>query len=159
MNTFFIRTSGDATVSAHAIRTALEAYNPNIVVTATASMDDLMARSMAEERFRATLSLIFGAAALVLAAVGLYGLAARRVADRRREIGVRVALGARPADVHRLVVVDALRTIAMGVSAGFPVAFAASQVTATLLYGVLLGLRMCSVPRLPLWGSPPLSQR
>jgi ABC-type antimicrobial peptide transport system permease subunit len=91
---------------------------------------------MIEERFRATLSLMFGSAALVLAAVGLYGLAARRVADRRREIGVRVALGARPVDIRRLVIGDAVRTIAVGRSLGFPVAYVASRVTGTLLYGV-----------------------
>jgi putative ABC transport system permease protein len=99
-------------------------------------METLVARSMAEERFRALLATIFGAAALVLAAVGLYGLAARRVADRRREIAVRVALGARPVDVRRLIVSDALRTIALGLLVGLPAAFAASQVTQTLLFGV-----------------------
>jgi putative ABC transport system permease protein len=136
VNTFFVRTSAGAEAPLPAIRQALQDYNPNIVVTATASMETLVARSMAEERFRALLATIFGAAALVLAAVGLYGLAARRVADRRREIAVRVALGARPVDVRRLIVSDALRTIALGLLVGLPAAFAASQVTQTLLFGV-----------------------
>ncbi len=136
VSTFFIRTSGDTAVPLSAIRSTLQAYNPNIVVTSTASMDQLMSRAVAEERFRALLSVLFGGVALLLAVVGLYGLVARRVADRRREIGVRVALGARPADVRALVFMDAIRTIAIGFAVGLPMAFAASQVTQTLLYGV-----------------------
>jgi ABC-type antimicrobial peptide transport system permease subunit len=92
--------------------------------------------SIAEERFRATLSGIFGAAALVLAAGGLYGLAARRVADRRREFAVRVALGARPGDVRRLVVRDALTIVATGLAIGLPCSFAIAQITSGLLFGV-----------------------
>ena len=136
LDTLFVRTSGDAITLLPAVKRTIELYNPNIVIRSMTSMDQLMARAMAEERFRATLSLMFGGAALVLAAVGLYGLAARRVADRRREIAVRVALGARPADVRGLVTRDALRTIGIGLIIGLPAAIAASQVTQSFLYGV-----------------------
>jgi len=135
LNTLFVRLSGDA-ASLTAIRSALRDHDPTMVVTGTAMMDHLVARSVADERFRAMLASVFGGAALVLAVVGLYGLAARRVAERRREIGVRVALGARPADVRILVFRDALRTVALGLAAGLPAAFAASQVTQSFLYGV-----------------------
>jgi ABC-type antimicrobial peptide transport system permease subunit len=135
-NIAFVRTAGRSAASASAIRGSLKEYNPNIVVTSTTSMEELLARSMAEERFRASLSIVFGGASLVLAAVGLYGLATRRVADRSREIGVRIALGARPGDVRRLVIFDGLRTIAIGLVVGLPAAFAAVQLTPTLLYGV-----------------------
>jgi len=73
---------------------------------------------------------------VLLAAVGLYGLIARRAADRRREFGVRIALGARPSDVGRLVVRDALLIITLGLIAGLPAAYAAAQVTQLLLFGV-----------------------
>jgi hypothetical protein len=136
INTFFVRSAGDAEPPAAAIRETLGRADPNIVVTSVAMMEDLVARSVADERFRAAASAVFGGAALGLAAVGLYGLALRRVADRRREIGVRLALGARPGDVRSLVFRDALRTIAIGLAVGLPAAFAASQVTQSFLYGV-----------------------
>ena len=78
----------------------------------------------------------FGAPALLLAAVGLYGLAARRVTDRRREFGVRVALGAAPANLRRLVLRDALLIVATGLGVGLPAAVAASSVTRAFLFGV-----------------------
>jgi ABC-type antimicrobial peptide transport system permease subunit len=136
VNTVFVRTGDGAAASAPVMQATLREYNPNIVVTATAPLEDLVGRSMAEERFRAILAVMFGVTALGLAGVGLFGLAARRVADRRREIAVRVALGARPADVRGLVMLDTFRTIAFGLALGLPAAYAASQVTQTLLYGV-----------------------
>ena len=82
------------------------------------------------------LSLMFGAAALLLAAVGLYGLAARRVIERTREFGVRVALGARPGDVRGLVLRDAGTSVGLGLLTGLPLAYIASQVTRSFLFGV-----------------------
>jgi ABC-type antimicrobial peptide transport system permease subunit len=99
-------------------------------------MDDLAAESVAEPRFRATLATAFGAAALLLAAVGLYGLATRRVEERRREISVRIALGAQRSDVRRLVLTDTLRTLLIGLAIGVPAAFTASQTLRALLFGV-----------------------
>jgi putative ABC transport system permease protein len=109
---------------------------PQLVVTATTTGETAVARSVAEERFRATLSLCFSVAGLMLAAVGLYGLAARRAAARRREFGVRVALGAEPSNVRALVLRDALAIVAAGLFVGLPAAFGASQVTSALLFGV-----------------------
>jgi putative ABC transport system permease protein len=74
--------------------------------------------------------------ALVLAVVGLYGVISRRSADRRREFGVRVALGARPADVGGLVIRDAALLIASGLAIGLPAAYATAQVTESLLFGI-----------------------
>jgi ABC-type antimicrobial peptide transport system permease subunit len=99
-------------------------------------MDALVARTVAEPLFRARLATAFGLFALLLAAIGLYGLASRAVADRRREIGVRVAMGARPADVRRLFLRDAFRTVLIGLLLGLPAAYAVSQLTQTFLYGV-----------------------
>ena len=136
VTTFVVRTTGDAAAVLPSVRDALRAYDPTMVITSTATMDSLLARSIAEERFRASLSVIFGAAALVLSATGLYGLCVRRVIDRRREIAVRVALGARPDNVRALVFRDAWRTVALGVAVGAPAAVAAVQVTRTLIAGL-----------------------
>ncbi len=133
---FLVRSDADVMSLIPAIRNAIADVTPELVVTAAVSMEDRVALSVTEERFRATLSSLFGAAALVLAAVGLYGLVTRRAADRRREFAVRVSLGARPADVRRLVFRDAALVIAGGVLVGLPSAYAAAQVTRTLLFGV-----------------------
>jgi putative ABC transport system permease protein len=133
---FVVRTSGDAAAVLPRMRQAIRDVDPQVVVTATDTVERLTLKSIAEERFRASLSALFGGASLVLAAVGLYGLAARLVADRRREFGVRVALGAQPRDVRRLVLRDALWTVGLGLLAGVPAAALATQVTRTMLFGV-----------------------
>jgi len=133
---FVVKTSGDPSALLPALRQAIPDVDPQLIVTALTTLDDRVAQSVVEERFRATLSVLFAAAALVLATVGLYGLMARRSADRRREFGVRVALGARPADVRGLVFRDALIIVVLGLLVGLPSAFAAAQVTQSLLYGV-----------------------
>lgn len=133
---FLVRTAGDPTRVLPAVRRAVGDVSPQIIVTSMTTMASRLGESVTEERFRATLSAIFGTAALVLAAVGLYGLATRRVADRRREFGVRVALGARPVDVRRLVVRDSLIVVSIGLMIGLPASFATAQVTRSLLFGV-----------------------
>ncbi len=133
---FLVRGDSDVMALIPAVRKAITDVTPELVVTTAVSMEDRVAQSVTEERFRATLSSLFGAAALVLAAVGLYGLVTRRAADRRREFGVRVAMGAQPGDVRRLVFRDAALVILVGLIVGLPSAYAAAQVTRTLLFGV-----------------------
>jgi ABC-type antimicrobial peptide transport system permease subunit len=99
-------------------------------------MTDMMRRSVAEERFRARLSVAFGATALALAALSLYGLISRLVAERRREIGVRLALGAPRGSVLRLVMRQALLLVIAGVIIGVPASVGASSLVESLLYGV-----------------------
>ena len=82
------------------------------------------------------LSAMYGGVALLLAAVGLYGLAARLVAERRREIGIRVALGAGRRDVRRLVMRDAWLIVGVGLVVGGPAAYAASKFAQGMLFGV-----------------------
>jgi ABC-type antimicrobial peptide transport system permease subunit len=89
-----------------------------------------------EERLLVMLSGIFGALALGLAAVGLYGLMSFGVATRTREIGVRLALGARPARVTRSVLAGALRMLGIGVVIGVPLAWLASRLIGRLIFGV-----------------------
>ena len=117
---YIIRGATDVASLLPAVRQAIAQVSPQLVVTSTALMEERVARSVAEERFRAMLSAAFGLTALTLAAVGLYGVIVRRTADRRREFGVRVALGARPADVGGLVLRDAAILIACGFALGLP---------------------------------------
>jgi hypothetical protein len=131
-----VRASTDASAVLPSIRQAVADLNPQVVVAALQRMDGLLAGTIAEERFRAMLSAGFAGAALVLAAVGLYGVAARQVADRRRELGVRVALGARPAQLRGLVLREALVTVGVGLLVGLPAAFLVSQVLQSVLFGV-----------------------
>lgn len=98
-------------------------------------MDDRLSNSLSRQRFGVMLLSAFGALAVALAAVGLYGVLAFIVAQRRREIGVRMALGASPADVIREVLGQGVRLAGVGIGVGLLLAVAASRVLTTLLYG------------------------
>lgn len=95
-----------------------------------------MDRTVSNQRYRATLASAFGVSALVLAAIGLFGLLSRAVSERQREIGVRIAVGARPTDVVRLVLSEPGRPVAASLFAGIVAALGSSRVIQSLLYGV-----------------------
>jgi hypothetical protein len=133
---FLVRTSGDSRQLTSTLRDTIRGVSPLWIVTSVASGDDLFAASIAEERFRGRLSVCFGAAALLLAAIGLAGLSLRRVAERRREFGVRLALGAAPADLHRLVLRDAAAIVAAGLLIGLPAALGATRLAEAVLIDV-----------------------
>jgi ABC-type antimicrobial peptide transport system permease subunit len=99
-------------------------------------VDEIMGASLDQPRLNARFLTMFAGAALTLAAVGLYGLLTLLIADRRRELGVRMALGASGRDLVRLVVAGAGRLIVLGIAGGLLLTFAASQVLQTLLFGV-----------------------
>jgi ABC-type antimicrobial peptide transport system permease subunit len=98
-------------------------------------MDEQLSHSLQRRRFSVTLLSIFGAVAALLAAVGLYGVLAFIVAQRRREIGVRIALGATGADVIRDVLGHGLRLAALGVSIGLALSLAITRLMSALLFG------------------------
>jgi putative ABC transport system permease protein len=100
------------------------------------SMEDVVSRSISRERFNMLLMTMFGASALLLAAIGIYGLMAYSVEQRTQEIGIRLALGARTADVRRMVIVQGMRLALVGVAIGLAAAFGLARVIANLLYGV-----------------------
>ncbi len=118
------------------LRQTIEGHDTPMFVTATTPLSDLVASTIVVERSRALLSGMYGLVALLLASVGLYGLAARLVAERRREIGIRVALGAGPRDVRHLVMADAWMIVGIGLVVGIPAAIAASRLAQGMLYGV-----------------------
>jgi putative ABC transport system permease protein len=100
------------------------------------SMEDVVARSISRQQFNMLLMTVFGSAALLLAAIGIYGLMAYSVEQRTQEIGIRLALGAREADVRRMVIVQGMRLAVIGVLIGLASAFGLARVVASLLYGV-----------------------
>ena len=132
---FVVRISGDV---APVMRLLREAVTPGtgLAVTASTTMEAVLARSMAAQRFRALLGSVFALSAVMLVAVGLYGLAARMVAERRRELSLRFALGAQPQGIRALVFRDGLTTAAIGLAVGLPAAVMATAAVRSLLFGV-----------------------
>jgi putative ABC transport system permease protein len=133
---FVVRASGEPTALVSALRDVVTSGDSQLAVTYVDTMRTMMARTVANERYRATLSSAFGGAALLLAAIGLFGLLTRAVNERRREIGVRIAVGAKPGDVVRLVLREGGLLVAGGLLAGVPAALAAAQLIRAQLYGV-----------------------
>jgi putative ABC transport system permease protein len=134
--TISLRTRGDPRALAPALRRAVLEIDPNQPISALATMDKVLADTMAPRRFNALLLGAFAGLALVLAALGLYGLVAYLVAQRTHEIGVRVALGAERGDVLALVLRQGLLLIAGGVALGLLAAFGLTRLLASLLFEV-----------------------
>jgi len=105
-------------------------------VSSVRSMEDVVARSVSRQRFNMLLMTVFGASALLLAAIGIYGLMAYSVEQRTQEIGIRLALGANAGDVRRMIIRQGMRLAMIGVIVGLASAFGLARVIATLLYGV-----------------------
>ena len=122
-----------------AIRREIAAIDRNVEITLVRSLDDQIAGSVSNEKIVATLSGFFGAFALILAMIGLYGLMAYAVTSRTREIGIRIALGAESDRVAGSVMAEALGLVAIGLVIGVPGALAASKVGQALLYGMSPG--------------------
>ncbi|HEY1434550.1 MAG TPA: ADOP family duplicated permease, partial [Thermoanaerobaculia bacterium] len=121
---------------ASAATAAVHAVDPTQPVDQILSMEQLLATSVSRQRFGMLLLASFAALALVLAAVGIYGVLAYAVRHRRREIGIRMALGARMSDVLRLVVVQGMRPALLGMAIGLAAALALTRGLSSLIYGV-----------------------
>jgi putative ABC transport system permease protein len=131
-----IRATGDPLALAEPARAALAATDPDVPLFRVRSMEQLVAASVAQPRLYALLLAVFALVAITLAGVGLYGVLAQTVAQRGRELGVRMALGATARDVVGMVVTQAARLAGAGVLFGLAGGFAAARLLATLLYGV-----------------------
>ena len=135
--TFVLRTDGrDPMRLADGARRTIWSVDPNIVISDVASMNDRVAVSMRTEHDSALLFGLLALTALVMAAVGVYGVAAYSVAQRTREIGIRVALGAARGDVRRLVVRQAVWPTAWGIALGVVVAAQLTRLVSSMVYGV-----------------------
>ena len=119
-----------------AIRDALVQIDPGIPLTRVRVFEDYLTKSLARPRFNALLLSIFAGVALLLTAIGIYGVMAYSVAQRRQEIGVRMALGAQRGDVLRLVVGGGMKLTALGLLLGLSAAFALTRLLGSLLFGV-----------------------
>jgi putative ABC transport system permease protein len=119
-----------------AIRGEVAAVDPGLAISDIRTMDDIVSRSIAAPRFTAVLIGVFAALALVLAAVGIYGLVAFVVAQRTGELGIRLALGAATNDILRLVVGQGMRPVVLGLGAGLAAALALGRLLTTMLIGV-----------------------
>jgi putative ABC transport system permease protein len=131
-----VRTEVEPEALVSAVRGELHAIDPELALSQVGTMEELMSLSTGQSRYRMTLLGTFAAVALLLAAVGIYGVTAYTVSRRTREIGVRVALGARPGDIMRLVVGQAMAPSLAGVAIGVALALALAQSLSSLLYGV-----------------------
>jgi putative ABC transport system permease protein len=134
--TVFVRTAGDPMGSAPVLRSQLAALDPQIAAGRIRPGDALVRQALAQPRFRMILLVGFAATALVLAALGLYGVMAFAVSQRRSEIGLRIALGAERGEVVGLVLRQGMLPVAAGLAIGLAGALAASEVMRTLLFGI-----------------------
>ena len=131
-----VRTAGDPADLVQAVRRTVAAVDPDLPIDAINPLTTLMQDSIRAERLVAQLAAAFGVLALLLAAIGLYGVMSYATVRRTGEIGLRVALGARQSDVLRLVVREAMVLVVAGVAIGLPLAFASSRLLRTQLHGV-----------------------
>ena len=134
--TILVRTANDPRLIAPAARAALQQLDPELPLAGVATMDQLLADSLSRSRFTMLLLGIFAGVALVLAAVGIYGLIAYSVTQRTQELGIRIALGAQRRDVLRLVLAQGTRLTFLGVAIGLFAALALSRLLSTLLFAV-----------------------
>jgi predicted permease len=134
--TFLIRGPAPAAELASRIDDEVRAVDPELPIYAVRSLESSIAASVAERRFVMRLLGLFALAALLLAAIGVYGVIAYSVVQRTREIGIRMALGARPGDVQRMLLVEGGRLAALGVAVGVAGALLLTGAMSALLYGV-----------------------
>ncbi len=134
--TVYIRTAYDADQIMPQVRTKVHALDAGLPIYAVRTTETQLSNSLSTERMIASLSTVFGFLATLLAAIGLYGVMAYSVAMRKREIGIRMALGAEPSKVRRMVMNDVLLLVAIGVGVGVPAAIVLMRMVATQLYGL-----------------------
>jgi predicted permease len=134
--TLLVRGGGDPQLLAGAVRREVSALDPELPIYNVKTMDAAVEESLAGRRFSTLLLALFAAVALALAAVGVYGVMSYGVVQRTREIGIRMALGARQRDVLRLVVSGGAQLAGAGIGIGIALAIGLSRVLRGMLYGV-----------------------
>jgi putative ABC transport system permease protein len=133
---FTVWSDRDPALAAGLLRDAIRSADPAQAITRIRTFDEILATSLASRRFNTLLVLAFAGAALLLAAVGTYGVMAYSVSVRTRELGLRAALGATPAELQQLLLGQGARLVGMAVAIGIGAALAAAGVLSGLLYGI-----------------------
>jgi len=134
--TLVVKTTGDPSREARSLRALVVGHDPTIGVDSVTPLDTLLRTSVAQPRLYAVLAGSLAVLALVIAAVGLFGVLGYAVGQRTREIGVRTALGARPADIAGLVLRQGLTMAGVGIALGLTLSFALVKSLSTFLYGI-----------------------
>jgi putative ABC transport system permease protein len=133
---FALRTSGDPHLMANQVRSAVAEMDPSQPITRCMTMAEKMKEQASALQFVAVLMGLFGLLAIILSSAGIYGLISCFVVERRREIGIRMALGARPVQVLTLVVILSFSLVAVGGALGLATGFVLAEVLSSMLYGV-----------------------
>ena len=134
--TMFVRTKTDPDAMFPALRRVVQEIDPNLPIYAMQTFDARIERSLSNERLIASLSSVFGILATLLAMIGLYGVMAYTVARRTREIGIRIALGARSRDIAGMILRDVTLLVAAGLAIGLPAAWALGRYVENQLFGI-----------------------
>jgi predicted permease len=132
----YVRTVADPTLLMSSIRSKLRDLDPNIPISNMRTTEVQIDNSLATERMIASLSAVFGFLATLLAVIGLYGVMAYTVAQRTREVGIRMALGAAQGNVIWMVMREVLLLVAIGVGAGVPASLALTRLVQSQLFGL-----------------------
>jgi putative ABC transport system permease protein len=136
-NSFIVlRTTVDPKSLMPAIRRELRSVDPTLPITQARTMDEIVGDSLSQRRFNTTLLVLFAFLAVALAAVGIYGVMSYAVSQRTREMGIRMAIGARQSDITKLVTLDGARLAAFGIAIGVVAAAISSRLISNLLFGV-----------------------
>ena len=135
--TFFVRGRGDRRALLTAARLAVHSGNKLVPLANVATLDELVQASISGPRVRTTLLSFIAGAALLLAALGLYGVLAYSVVQRSTEIGIRMALGASAPQLFRMILLDGMVPVTVGAAFGFAAAYAASRLIRSLLFGIV----------------------
>ncbi len=134
--TIYARTAGEPNQLMSSVRAKMRELDSNVPIYAMRTMDEQISNSLSTERMIASLSTVFGFVATVLAIIGLYGVMSYSVAQRTREIGIRMALGAEQGKVIGMVMREVVTLIAIGVAVGVPAALVLTRVVKSQLYGL-----------------------
>lgn len=135
-STLVVRSSASAADVVRAVRAAIASVDPDVAFYDVRSMEQQIADSMAQPRLRGVLLGVFSVVALMLAALGVYGVIACSVAERKKELGIRIALGAQPAEVQAMILGHGLRLTGIGLALGLAGAAAATRLVEGFLFGV-----------------------
>jgi putative ABC transport system permease protein len=143
-----VKTEGEPETLAPTVERVIHALDPELAVFDVKPMEQRIRSSLSQPRFRAGLLALFAATAVLLASIGVYGVLAFAVEQRRRETGLRMAMGARPGQIFRLVLRDGLALTLLGIALGLAAAIGLAGVLETLLFGVepLDGLTFALAP-------------